>query len=105
MPQIEYTEKALNDFVRLADFLQINAPNKVTEALQTIHDKLDILCDFPKIGKLVSCKDLPNLREIIIPYGKASYIALYTFKEERDVIVIETIRHARELEPDFLRVN
>lgn len=93
----------MNDFVRLSEFLQENAPNKVAEAMQTITDKIQNLLDFPKIGKAIPCQALPNLRQLVIPYGKGAYITLYSFSEAQGEILIETIRHSRELEPNFLR--
>lgn len=105
MPQIKYTDRAMSDFLRLSEFLQLNAPNKVVEAMQTITDKIQNLVDFPRIGKIVPCEELPNLRKLTIPYGKGAYIALYSYDENKGEILIETIRHSRELEPEFLRYS
>lgn len=106
MPQIVYTPKAYRDFERLNDFLLEVAPDKVGEAMGVIFDRLDILQHMPLAGSLVSCEALSKLnialRKFVIPYGKSGYVALYTYDMNADKIIVETIRHMRELEPEFL---
>lgn len=103
MPQIKYTEQIRNDFERLSNFLAENAPEKVDEAMQTIFDRFDVLLTFPEIGSSVQSKTIQNLRKLVIPYGRSSYVALYSYESDKDLIILQTIRHSRELEPDFLR--
>lgn len=99
MPQIIYTERMRQDFQRLQSFLQEVAPNKVAEAMQAIFEKIDMLLTFPKIGNAIQNEKLPNLRQLTIKWGKYGYVALYSYDEDKDLIIMETIRHARELEP------
>lgn len=103
MPQIRYTQRIMEDFARLSAFLQENAPNKTSEAIQKIFDKIEVLINFPELGNTVLNEKYQNLRQLVIPYGKAGYVALYNYDKENDVIIMETIRHSRELEPKFLR--
>lgn len=103
MPQIKYTQRIGQDFQRLQDFLNETAPHKTIEAMQAIFAKIDMLLNFPKIGTPVQNEKLPNLRQLPIKWGKYGYVALYSYDEAEDLIVMETIRHARELEPEFLR--
>lgn len=103
MPQIIYTQRITEDFQRLQGFLNETALHKTTEAMQAIFDKIDMLLTLPKIGRAVPNDTLPNLRQLTIKWGKYGYVALYSYDETEDLIVMETIRHARELEPKFLR--
>jgi hypothetical protein len=36
------------------------------------------------------------MRELFIPFGKAGYLALYEYLEEKDIVLIAAIRHTRE---------
>lgn len=103
MPQIIYTQRITEDFERLQGFLNEVAPHKTAEAMQAIFEKIDMLLTLPKIGRAVPNDKLPNLRQLTIKWGKYGYVALYSYDEAEDLIVMETIRHARELEPEFLR--
>lgn len=103
MPQIIYTQRITEDFQRLQDFLNETAPHKTAEAMQAIFDKIDLLLTLPNIGRAVPNDTLPNLRQLPIKWGKYGYVALYSYDEAEDLIIMETIRHARELEPEFLR--
>lgn len=103
MPQVVYTQQALTDLERLRNFLLIVAPKKVGEAIDLIFDKLDVLERTPLLGTLESHPTFPGLRKFVIPYGKNGYIAIYKYDEKTDTVLIETIRHMRELEADFLR--
>lgn len=104
MPQIKYSQRAIDDLQRLSGFLLETAnPEVAANAIQNITDKIGTLSDFPNIGSQVSNEEIPNLRKLIISYGKNGYVALYSYQVESDLVLIETIRHSRELEPDFLR--
>ncbi|WP_370692261.1 type II toxin-antitoxin system RelE/ParE family toxin [Moraxella sp. ZY210820] len=82
-------------------FLQETAPHKVAEAMQTIFEKIDMLLTFPKLGHPIPNEKLPNLRQLTIKWGKYGYVALYSYEEDKNLIIMETIRHARELEPNL----
>ena len=81
----------------------IVAPEKVGKATDLIFDKLDVLQHTPLLGTLESHPTFSELRKFVIPYGKNGYIAIYKYYEKTDTVMIETIRHMRELEADFLR--
>ena len=104
MPQIKYSQKAIDDLQRLSGFLLETAnPEIAANAMQTIADKIGTLADLPNIGSPVPNEVIPNLRKLIVSFGKNGYIVLYSYQAESDLVLIETIRHSRELEPDFLR--
>lgn len=103
MPQVKLTDRANQDLQRFVQFLQEVAPDKISQTLNTIIDRLEILENNPLAGETIPCDAIPDLRKLTIPYGKNGYIALYRYDPEADMILVETLRHMLELEPDFLR--
>ena len=103
MPQIKYTDRATQDLQRFAKFLEEVAPEKIGDAINTIFDRLEILESNPLAGEATPCEAIPDLRKITINYGKNGYVALYRFDSKADIVLIETLRHMLELEPEFLR--
>jgi plasmid stabilization system protein ParE len=51
-----------------------------------------VLMRHPLIGRPVEF----DLRELVISRGRTGYVALYSFEEERDAVLILAIRHQRE---------
>lgn len=101
MPHIKFSDKANTDLDRFEDFLLETAPEKVDEAIKTIFQGLKIL----KENAFVGTPQQYGFRKLVIPYGKNGYVAIYKYDDRLDLIVIETIRHMRELEPDFFRLK
>lgn len=101
MPRIKFSEQANIDLDRFETFLREVAPDKVDEAIKSIFNGLKILTKNAFAGT-------PNgngYRKLVIPYGKNGYVALYKYEENLDLIVVETMRHMKELEADFLRLK
>lgn len=103
MPQIIFSPCSHRDLARFTAFLEEVAPEKIAEAIQTIFSKIGQLEKNPLLGTSVPCEPIPNLRKLVIPYKKNGYVALYKYDADEKIIVIETIRHMRELEPEFLK--
>lgn len=106
MPQIKYSQKAVDDLQRLSGFLLETADQeKAANAMKTIADKINMLADLPNLGTPVPNEAIQNLRKLIISYGKNGYVALYSYQAENDLVLVETIRHSRELEPEFFKIS
>lgn len=58
-----------------------------------IEDGVMILKRHPAIGRPVA----RGLRELIISHGATGYLALYEFKQVRDLVIVLKVRHQREL--------
>lgn len=101
MPQIKYSLKATQDLERFRDFLNENSPENTYEAINTIIEKIWFLEKMPFLWVSIKNSKLKNLRKLNIFYWKSWYVALYKIDLENDLILIETIRHMRELEPNF----
>jgi len=59
---------------------------------QAIERYLAILETDPDIGRPLD--DLPELRELIIPFGNSGYVALY--RHEIDTVYVLAFRHQKE---------
>jgi plasmid stabilization system protein ParE len=94
LPTIVYTRKAQIGFLRCRQFLQSKNPLAAQRASAAIDLHLDILSRHPEAGRPLD--DLPELRELLIPFGDAGYVMLYRHLPERDAVVLLAFRHQRE---------
>jgi len=92
MAQVVYSEHAVVDLERLADFLAESDPALAFETMACIQDTVAILGRHPLIGR----QGEQGLREMVISRGRTGYVALYDFIEADDAVLILAIRHQRE---------
>lgn len=92
MAEVVYSRHAFADLERLADFLIKDAPQAAVTAIEVIRDGIEILERHPFVGR--SCEE--GLRELLISYGKSGYVALYSYEQRQDVVLVLAIRHQRE---------
>ena len=102
--RVRLTRDAEADLIRLFDFIierELGRAGggdllKAGEALAPIRSGLDTLKSSP-----FTCRKAgqsPFMRELIIPFGRAGYVALFDIVDDRNVVV-SAIRH--QLEEDF----
>ena len=92
MAEVVYSRHAFADLERLADFLIRDAPQAAVTAIDVIRDGIDILERHPFVGR--PCEE--GLRELLISYGKSGYVALYSYEQSQDAVLVLAIRHQRE---------
>lgn len=92
MARVVYGRAALDDLIRLADFLRETDPAAAATTVDLIIDAVTVLQDHPLVGRPLEC----GVRELMISRGRSGYAALYSFEEERDAVLILGIRHQRE---------
>ena len=92
MAEVVYSRHAFADLERLADFLIKDAPQAAVTAIDVIRDGVEILERHPFVGR--PCEK--GLRELLISYGKSGYVALYSYEQRQDVVLVLAIRHQRE---------
>lgn len=96
MFEVRLTEEARDDLLRLYDFLLASDLDAAERALETIGDALRLLEKFPfTCRKAAKGAHGPLLRELIIPFGSAGYVALFEIDDVRSVTVL-AVRHQRE---------
>ena len=92
--RVRYTRAARDDLLRLFSFLLERDPQAATLAREAIGKSIVALQEFP-----FSCrKSVPNnpfLREMVIPFGAAGYVALFEIEDDETVTIL-AIRHQRE---------
>ena len=91
---VRYTRSARADLLRLFDFLATEDLAASRRALGAIEKGMAFLAEFP-----FSCRkhsvDSPFLRELVIRFGKAGYVALFEIENETTVTIL-AVRHQRE---------
>jgi addiction module RelE/StbE family toxin len=93
MPQVRWSQAALQDLTRLYNFLAPKNPDAARRAIAAIRRGIETLAEHPEIGRPV--EDMfPQFREWIIEFGVGAYIALYHFDGKQ--LVILAVRHSRE---------
>ena len=92
--RVRFTPDAEADLLRLYEFLLESDIRAAGDALEAIRRAFDLLRVSPYSCRKAA-RDNPFLRELIIPFGSAGYVALYHI-EPRNVITILAIRHQRE---------
>lgn len=92
MAKLSYSGRALADLERLADFLAATDPKAALETVGLIEEPIGLLVRHLLIGRPV---EFP-LRELVISRGRTGYVALYSFEQAQDAVLILAIRHQRE---------
>jgi plasmid stabilization system protein ParE len=98
--RVAFSPAALDDLERLYDFALQREPDSETgdldipdRALQAIRNGIAFLQSFP-----FACRksgSSPFVRELVIPFGSAAYVALFDIVDSQTVI-IGAVRHQRE---------
>jgi plasmid stabilization system protein ParE len=57
-----------------------------------IEEAVELLKRHPLIGRPVE----HDLRELVISRGRTGYVALYSFEQDQEAVLILAIRHQRE---------
>ena len=87
-----FAPQAVDDLVRLTDFLIENDKNAALATVELIEEAVQIMAKHPLVGRLCDS----HLRELVISRGKSGYVALYSFEEKKKTILINAIRHQKE---------
>lgn len=92
--QVRFTERARQDLLRLFRFLAEEDYQAAVHARKAIGQAMDLLAVFPFTCRKAA-PDNPFLRELLIPFGKTGYVALFEIKDESTVTIL-AVRHQRE---------
>jgi plasmid stabilization system protein ParE len=94
---VRYTRGAREDLVRLYRFLFERDLQVAERAIHAIRDGVKILEKSPFTCRKADDKN-PFLRELVIPFGSAGYVALFEVDNEATVTIL-ALRH--QLEDDY----
>jgi plasmid stabilization system protein ParE len=94
LPRLIVTEGALRGLERCRAFLAERNPLAAERAGQVIARHLQALESSPSIGRPLDTE--PELRELVIGFGEAGYVALYRHEPADDTVYLLAFRHQRE---------
>ena len=94
MPRVIITEGAAQGLELCREFLIKKNPQASRRAGQTIEHQFSLLKTEPKIGR--PFEELPELRELIIPFGDSGYVALYRHEVKDESVYVLAFRHQKE---------
>lgn len=92
--RVRFTADAEDDLVRLYDFLLEKELVAAGRALEAIRDGVELL-RFSPFSCRKAAADNPLLRELVIPFGTAGYVALFEIDGPSTVTIL-AVRHQRE---------
>ena len=95
--RVRFTREAERDIVRLYQFILERDPTDwvlADRALDAVRQGIRGLEQSP-LSYRKALADNPLLRELIIPFGSAGYVALFEI-EGNDLVTVLAIRHQRE---------
>ena len=93
MARLIYTEDALADLDRLADFLLANESVAAAETASLIEEAVHVLRNHPLIGRDAE----EGMRELMVSRGRTGYVVMYSIEQApQDVVLVLAIRHQRE---------
>ncbi|WP_028672687.1 type II toxin-antitoxin system RelE/ParE family toxin [Saccharospirillum impatiens] len=92
--EVRYTRQAREDLLRLFQFLLDIDPSAARAARDAISRATGALQEFPFTCRKAETAN-PLIRELIIPFGSAGYVALFEI-EDNETVTILAVRHQRE---------
>lgn len=92
MPRLIITDQAQQGLEMCRQFLTDKNPLAAQKAARAISEQFSLLLTQPHMGRPYA--DTPELRELLIPFGAAGYIALYRL-DGADIIIL-AFRHMKE---------
>ena len=95
--RVRFTREAEEDLVRLYEFILQRDPTDwelAERALESIRPAISALERFSFSYRKATVSS-PFLRELVIPFGSAGYVALFEIEDDKHVTIL-TVRHQRE---------
>lgn len=93
--RIRLTPEAQADLERLQAWLIERDPSAAERALEAIEAAFGLLGYSPFSCRKAWPGGRPLLRELVIPFGQAGYVALFEIEDARTVTIL-AVRHQRE---------
>ncbi len=93
--EVRFTDAAREDLLELHAFLAAHSSTAAQSALATIERALSLLEEFPWSCRASTAIPRSRFRELVIPFGKRGYVALFEIEGD-DVVTILAVRHQRE---------
>ena len=85
--------EAVNDLVRLREFLEDKSPRAAAKAAQVLVQSFDSLLHFPERGRISA---LAFHRELVVPFGNSAYLLRYRYFPSDARVHVVRVWHGRE---------
>lgn len=92
--RLRLTSRAADDLQRLFDFLAERDLAAAERARDTIAQAFEFLRVFPFACRKAA-PEYPLMREMMIGFGRAGYVALYEIESD-EIVTVLAVRHQRE---------
>jgi plasmid stabilization system protein ParE len=89
---LEWSEAALRDLDRFADFLQRNHPSLASIIAREIVRKAEVLSHIPHLGRPIAGRE--EYRQVVLQVLNAAYVFQYRYDGRR--LVMLRVFHGRE---------
>lgn len=93
--RVRLTLEAMEDLRRLQAFLIDKDPAAAARSLDAMETAFELLKYSPFSCRKAWPGERPLLREFVIPFGNAGYVALFEIEDPRRVSIL-AVRHQRE---------
>lgn len=90
---IELSPEANSDARRIRNYLRAKNPLAAKRAIATIWSALQALEQIPALGRPT---EKPNIRQIVVPFGRSAYIVRCRVLSGSGTIFVIRIWHSRE---------
>lgn len=94
--QLRLAPRAADDLQRLFEFLAERDLNAAERMRPAIEKAFEFLQTFPFACRKAA-PEHPFLREMVIEFGQAGYVALFEIEDSRTVTIL-AVRHQREID-------
>ena len=92
MVRLTLSARAQSNLVRIFEFYAREDPMLAARVVTYIRSYLNELTSSPQTGRRTE----EGFRELVIPFGKAGFVALYDYNDAHDLVHVASIRHQRE---------
>jgi plasmid stabilization system protein ParE len=93
--RVRFTEGAREDLLELHTFMAERSPVAAARAVATIERAMKVLAEFPWSCRPSTAVVGTRFRELIIPFGRQGYVALFEL-EGNEVVTVLAVRSQRE---------
>lgn len=90
--KIEWTEPAISDLQHIRDYIVKDSEYYAARFVSKIIGRIDVLPDFPEMGRVVTEADDKSIRELI----HQKYRIMYRVEKER-ILILAIIHGSRDL--------
>lgn len=100
MAQIIWTEPALNDLDKIAEYIALDKPSAAKKLVGNVFTKVERLENFPKSGRKPLELNESRYREVIVPPCRVFYRI-----EEENIFILYVMRNEKRLRKFILEAR